>query len=159
MRLEYKKEKSIKNMKVTVKGVGVVEVEQEQIITLEYGFFGFEEYHDFALITSEVPPFFWLASVNDEGPTFVLIDPFIFRPDYEIDLNDDVLNKLELKSPTDALIFALVTVSNPDIPATANLQGPLVINRKNKKAMQVVAGGSWKTKHDIIGELESREKK
>lgn len=145
-------------MKVTVKGFGVVEVEEEQIITLEDGFFGFEEYHEFALIVSDVPPFFWVASIQEGGPTFILIDPFIFRPDYEIDLNNDILNKLELKSPTDALIFALVTVSNPGIPPTANLQGPLVINKKNKKAMQVVAGGSWKTKHDIIAELETREK-
>ena len=122
-------------------------------------FFGFEEFHDFALINSEVPPFFLLASIDEKCPTFVLIDPFIFRPDYEIDLNDEVLEQLELKSPTDALIFALVTVSRPEIPPTANLQGPLVINRKNKKAIQVVAGGEWKTKHDIMAELESREKK
>ena len=146
-------------MEVMVKGVGLVDVSKEQIITLKDGFFGFEEFHDFALINSEVPPFFWLASVDEKGPTFVLIDPFIFRPDYEIDLNDEVLEQLELKSPTDALIFALVTVSRPEIPPTANLQGPLVINRKNKKAIQVVAGGEWKTKHDIMAELESREKK
>lgn len=146
-------------MEVTVRGVGVVDVTDEQIITLEDGFFGFEEYHEFALISSEVPPFFWLASVDKKGPTFVLIDPFIFRPDYEIDLNDDVLEQLELKSPLDALIFVLVTVSRPEIPPTANLQGPLVINRKNKKAMQVVAGGKWKTKHDIMAELESRDTK
>jgi len=155
----YLRKASIQNMKVTVRGVGIVEVTQEQIITLDEGFFGFEEYHDFALIDSEVPPFFWVASVQEGGPTFVVIDPFIFRPDYEIDLNDDVLKKLELKSPTDALIFALVTISKPDIPPTANLQGPLVVNKKNRKAMQVVAGGSWKTKHDIVAELGSREKK
>jgi hypothetical protein len=149
----------IENMQVLVKGVGVVDVTKEQIITLEDGFFGFEEYHEFALLDSEVPPFFWVASIQEEGPTFVLIDPFIFRPDYEIDLSDDVLKKLELKSPTDALIFVLVTVSDPETPPTANLQGPLVVNKKNKKAMQVVAGGSWKTKHDIMAELESRERK
>ena len=146
-------------MEVLVKGVGIKDVSEEQIITLRDGFFGFDEFHDFALINSEVPPFFWLASVDEKGPTFVLIDPFIFRPDYEIDLNDEVLEQLELKSHTDALIFALVTVSSPEIPPTANLQGPLVINRKNKKAIQVVAGGQWKTKHDIMAELESREKK
>ena len=145
-------------MKVLVKGVGMLEADEEQIITLEDGFFGFEEYHKFALISSEVPPFFWLASLDEGGPTFVLIDPFIFRPDYEIDLNNSVLEGLELKSPTDAIIFALVTISDTEIPPTANLQGPLVINKKNKKAMQVVAGGSWKTKHDIMAELESREK-
>lgn len=70
-----------------------------------------------------------------------------------------MLAKLELKSPTDALIFALVTMSDSDTPPTANLQGPLVINKRNKKAMQVVAGGSWKTKHDIIAELDNIEKK
>ncbi len=146
-------------MKVILRGVGPVEVTEEQIITLSEGFFGFEEYHEFALIDSEVSPFFWVASIKEGGPAFIAIDPFIFRPDYEIDLNDDVLAKLELKSPTDALIFALVTMSDSDTPPTANLQGPLVINKRNKKAMQVVAGGSWKTKHDIIAELDNIEKK
>lgn len=46
-------------MKVILRGVGPVEVTEEQIITLSEGFFGFEEYHEFALIDSEVSPFFF----------------------------------------------------------------------------------------------------
>jgi len=141
-------------MKIETKGLGVVDVKDEQIITLENGFFGFEHYHKFAMLDSETPPFIWVESIVKGGPSFVVIDPFIFRPDYEIDLDNDVIEAIGLTSPTDALIFALVTISGEGSPMTANLQGPLVINKKNRQAMQVVAGGEWKTKHDIMQEMQ-----
>lgn len=146
-------------MNVETKWLGNVDVTDEQIITLKEGFFGFEDYHDFAMIDSGTPPFICVESVVKGGPSFVVIDPFIFRPDYEIDIDDRVAEAIGLASPTDALIFALVTISGQNMPITANLQGPLVINKKNRLAMQVVAGGEWKTKHDIIGEFENKGSK
>jgi flagellar assembly factor FliW len=39
---------------------------------------------------------------------------------------------------------------------TANLQGPLVINRDTRTGKQaVLADARWKTKHDIMAELSS----
>jgi len=39
---------------------------------------------------------------------------------------------------------------------TANLQGPLVINRDTRRGLQaVLTDSNWKTKHDIIAELEA----
>ena len=39
---------------------------------------------------------------------------------------------------------------------TANLQGPLVINKTNMTAMQAVLSDSkWRTKHDIMAEYKS----
>ncbi len=143
-------------MNIETKWLGNVEVSDEQIIVLKEGFFGFEEYHEFAMIDSGTPPFVCLESIVKGGPSFIVIDPFIFRPDYEIDIDDEVTKAIDLSSPTDALVFALVTIPGQDLPITANLQGPLVINKKNRLAMQVVAGGEWKTKHDIVGELDRK---
>jgi len=141
-------------MRFESKYSGVIEIENEQIITLNDGFFGFEEYHKFVMFDANLEPFVWIECFEKGGPSFLVIDPFIFRPDYEIEIEEEVAAELEIESPTDVLIYALVTISDNDKPMTANLQGPLIINKKNKKARQVVAGGEWKTKHDIIDEFK-----
>jgi flagellar assembly factor FliW len=42
---------------------------------------------------------------------------------------------------------------------TANLQGPLVINKEKMKGIQaVLSDARWKTKHDIIAELNGAGK-
>ena len=134
---------------------GVVEIDEEQIITLKDGFFGFEMYHKFVMFAAHMEPFMWVECLEKGGPSFLVIDPFVFRPDYEIEIEEEVAEELAIESPTDVLIYALVTISDKEKPMTANLQGPLIINKKNKKARQVVAGGEWKTKHDIIDEFHN----
>lgn len=139
--------------------MGIVEISDEQVITMPEGFYGFEDNHKFALIDSEQPPFYWMQSLEDKSLAFIVLDPFLFRPDYELEISDESLKPIGATNPENLLIFALVTIPGNGMPITANLQGPLVINKLNKKGMQVVAGGEkWKTKHDVIAELKAKEK-
>ena len=143
-------------MEIKTKAMGLVEIQDKQIIELVDGFYGFEEFHKYALLDSGKEPFFWVQSLDDENLAFIVIDPFLFRPDYELDIDDALLKPIQAESPKDLLVFALVTIPPAGKPVTANLQGPLIINKKNKKAMQaVMSDGKWKTKHDIIAELHA----
>ncbi len=141
-------------MEIKTRTLGTITIEAEQVITLKDGFFGFPQYHDFALIDAEQKPFIYVQSTEDESLSFIAIDPFVFRPDYELDINDDTLGEIGVKNPDEVLVFALVTIPSEGAPITANLQGPLVINKTNKQAMQAVLSDSrWKTKHDILAEM------
>ncbi len=143
-------------MEIKTKTMGLVEINEEQIINLVDGFYGFEQFHKFALMDSEKEPFLWFQSLEDENLAFILIDPFLFRPDYELDIDDNLLKPIEVESPTDLLVFALVTIPPTGGPITANLQGPLIINKKNKKGMQAIMNdGKWNTKHDILAEMNA----
>ena len=52
----------------------------------------------------------------------------------------------------------LVTIPAGGTPVTANLQGPLVINRTNNQCMQVILGSNkWTTKHDIMKALKAKD--
>ncbi|MGF7108638.1 flagellar assembly protein FliW [Treponema pedis] len=147
-------------MEIQTKTMGTVQITEEQIITLAEGFYGFEEFHKYALLDSEQEPFIWVQSLEDKNLAFIAIDPFIFRPDYELDISDDILKPIEVESPTDLLVFALVTIPPGGNPITANLQGPLIINKKNKKGLQAVMNdGKWNTKHDILAELNAAGRK
>lgn len=142
-------------MEVQTKTMGVVDVDDEHILTFPKGLFGFEEYHQYALIEAEYAPFFWLQSLEEKSLAFILVDPFLIAKNYELDVDDKVLSEIDLDSPSDVVVFAIVTVPASGGPVTANLQGPLVINRKNHRALQIVLSDTrWTTKHNILKALK-----
>ena len=53
--------------------------------------------------------------------------------------------------------MTIVTVPSDGSPITANFQGPLVINKVNKKCMQVILNDNrWSTKVNIIESLAKK---
>ena len=140
-------------MEIQTKALGVVPIVEKQIIKLDQGFYGFDAYHSFALLDAPQKPFIWVQSLDKPDLAFLAIDPFLFKPDYEIDIDDTLLSPLEIESPSDVLVFALITIPADGSPITANLQGPLIINRKNNRGLQaILADVRWQTKHDLVAE-------
>jgi flagellar assembly factor FliW len=140
-------------VKVATKAYGPIDVDPRQKITFPRGLFGFESFKEYMLLDAERQPFYWLQSVDVESIAFILINPFLFRPDYEVNINNEELAEIGILSPEKALIFSIVTIP-PDGPMTANLQGPLIINRDTRAGKQaILTDPRWKTKHDILAEL------
>jgi len=146
-------------MKVDTKAFGLVEVDDRQKISFPEGLYGFEEYVDYVLMDAEHQPFFWLQSLKDKDIAFILINPFLFRPDYELNIPNEDLEDIGIKSPEKALIFTIVTIPPDGSAMTANLQGPLVINRENMVGKQAILSDvRWNTRHDIVAELDNTGK-
>jgi len=147
-------------MKVDTKAFGMVEVDDRQKIKIPEGLYGFEDYVEYVLLDAEKQPFYWLQSVNDRDTAFILINPFLFRPDYEVNIPNDELENIGIKSPEKALIFAIVTIPPDGSAMTANLQGPIIINRDNMTGKQgILSDVRWNTRHDIVAELKNAGKK
>ncbi|MDR0387331.1 MAG: flagellar assembly protein FliW [Treponema sp.] len=141
-------------MKVTTKAYGLIDIDEYQKITIASGLFGFESFKDYVLLDAERQPFYWLQSMDVEQIAFILVNPFLFRPDYEIDINDGELSEIGISDPQKALIFTIVTIPADGGPMTANLQGPLVINRDTHQGKQaVLTDPRWRTRHNIMDEL------
>jgi flagellar assembly factor FliW len=110
---------------------------------------GFPDVRRFVLVRlgDETSPFSVLRSVDD-GPDncpaveFVVTHPALFFPDYEPEIDDDTATRLELESADDALLLVIVTVADPVSASTANLLGPIVVNRHTRAAAQAVLGNS-----------------
>ena len=143
-------------MKVATKAYGTIDVNEGQRITFPHGLLGFETLKEYVLLDAERQPFYWLQSLDVEQVAFVLINPFLFRSDYEMNIDNEELLPVNITDPEKALIFSIVTILSDGSPMTANLQGPLVINRENKLGIQaVLTDPRWKTKHDILAELSA----
>jgi flagellar assembly factor FliW len=147
-------------VKVATKPYGIKDVDERQKINFPLGLLGFEPLKEYVLLDAERQPFYWLQSVDVEQVAFVLINPFLFKPDYELDVNDDEMKEIGITNPeTEALIFSVVTIPQDGSPMTANLQGPLIINRKTRIGIQaVLTDARWKTKHDVMSELAAARK-
>jgi flagellar assembly factor FliW len=110
---------------------------------------GFPDVRRFLLVRlgDELSPFSVLRSLDhgpDDGPglEFVVTHPGLFFPDYAPEIDDDTATRLELESADDALLLVIVTVAEPVAASTANLLGPIVVNRHTRAAAQAVLGNS-----------------
>lgn len=144
-------------MKIDSKPFGTIDVDERQRITFPQGLFGFEELREFVLLDAVQPPFYWLQSVEDQEVAFVLIEPRFFRPDYKLEIDREDREEIGIGTDGDPLVFAIVTIPNDDHERmSANLQGPVVINRQSRIARQTIATNSrWRVKHYIIEELQA----
>ena len=107
-------------------------------VRMPAGLMGFEHMKDYLLITKPgEAPFRWLQVKGNTSLAFVVIEPFFFLPDYRPDIPQADVDYLGLLSPDDAAVYVIVTVGGPR-HATANLKGPIVINRNTGLAKQVV---------------------
>jgi flagellar assembly factor FliW len=147
-------------VKVATKPYGFKDVDERQKLTFPLGLLGFEPLKEYVLLDAERQPFYWLQSVDVEQVAFILINPFLFKPDYELDVDDNSMKEIGITDPkTEALIFSIVTIPQDGSPMTANLQGPLIINRKTRIGIQaVLTAPGYKTKHDIMSELAAVRK-
>ncbi|MDR0502418.1 MAG: flagellar assembly protein FliW [Treponema sp.] len=140
-------------MQIDTKAFGLIEADEKQKVIFHEGLYGFDNFKEYCLLDAE-HPFYWLQSTEEKEIAFILINPFVFRPDYELNISNEELLEIGVKEPEKAMIFTIVTIPPDGSPMTANLQGPLVINRDNMTGKQAVLSDiRWKTRHDIIAEL------
>ena len=145
-------------MKVMVPNMGEVEVAEDKIINFVQGPLAFEDYKKFFIIDPEENdfPFKLLQSAEEESLGFILTDPFTFKPDYDIELNEDVLQELEIEKPEDILVFVFLVIPDKVENISANLVAPIIINAEKRLAKQVILDGTdYETKYRIFQNVNS----
>lgn len=145
-------------MKIETKYHGVMEISEVDVVTFPTGIPGFNEEKQFAVIPfSEDGVFQILQSVGTPDLGFVITNPFAFFPDYDFKLEDQTVEALEINVPEDVDVFTVLTVQEPFTRTTANLQAPVVINRKKMLGKQVILTGSpYLTKHKLFQKTEAK---
>jgi flagellar assembly factor FliW len=141
-------------MRVNTKAYGPLEVDERQKIYFPFGILGFENLKYYVLLDAKQQPFYWLQSMDVVEIAFVLIDPAVFRPDYALDVSKEELEEIGIKNKDEILCFAIVTIPENLSSMTANLQGPIIINRSTRVGRQSINTDSrWKVRHAIMEEL------
>jgi flagellar assembly factor FliW len=93
-----------------------------------------------------------------EEPTFAMpvMDPLIVKPDYDPEVDDELLKSAGNLTGENILVLVTVTVPSDLTKMTINLQGPIVINVDERKACQIIIDGSdYPVKFPIYDLLKS----
>jgi flagellar assembly factor FliW len=119
-----------------------VDVPEERIITMSRGVLGFPEKRRFCIIQhKEDSPFFWYQSVDDPALAFVITNPWLFKSDYEIDLDlaAQALGREKESDDVPVECYVIVTIpkGSPE-KMTANFIAPLVLDPESRVAVQIV---------------------
>ncbi|NLM95356.1 MAG: flagellar assembly protein FliW [Firmicutes bacterium] len=132
---------------------GALEVLEDEILEFPSGILGFEEYKGYVILEIRKDGLFrCLQSTDDPDVAFVIIEPAVFWPDYQVQVEAEALAEIgPIDDPGDVAIYAIVTVPRDVAKMTANLQAPLMINRKTRRGKQVVlTDGNYYTRHPIL---------
>ncbi|MCF6335213.1 MAG: flagellar assembly protein FliW [Spirochaetales bacterium] len=143
-------------MQVQTKAYGRIEVDERQKIYFPSGLLGFENLKDYLLLDAAQQPFYWLQSLDVPELAFVMINPTIFRRNYLPGVLASELKEIDLieDNPESSLVFAIVTIPEEHSKMTANLQGPIIINREKRIGRQCISiTPDFMTQHYVLEEL------
>jgi flagellar assembly factor FliW len=131
-------------MRISTVRFGDIEIEEERIFKFEIPIIGFNELKRFVVLDFKKDNIFkWLQSVDDPALAFPIVSVFSLDFDYSIDLPDNVVDVLQIKSIDSILVMNIASIpqENPR-STTINLLAPLVFNLDNYLAGQVILSGS-----------------
>lgn len=143
-------------VKIKTRLLGELEINEESLIKFPEGILGFPDSHEFALIDVPGNEFFYLLQdINEEFISFILTDPFKFYHDYEIEISDEDLKKIQIEKKEQVGAMGMVTMAKPFKNSTVNLLAPIILNLEKKLGRQYVLNDmNYKTKHPLFIEKE-----
>ena len=149
-------------MKKKKKIFGEIVIEDDKIIHFPSGIIGFPDLTDFALIHDEekgAGSIHWLQSLQEPAFAMPVMDPLIVRPDYNPQVDDELLKPIGELMPEEILVMVTVTIPSDLTRMSVNLRGPVIINTVERKACQVIVEGeTYEVKYPIYDILNSRKK-
>lgn len=129
-------------MKIETTRFGQIGIQADKIINMPNGVPGFPDQRRFVIFAHRPDsPFYWYQSVDEPALAFVITDPFLFKPDYSVDI-PKALKELAWDPntrPDQLQLWVIVNIPHgkPE-EMTANLMGPILLNQATREAVQVV---------------------
>ncbi len=118
---------------------GEVQLPPQTEVELHFpaGLLGFEKNKFFRLLSDpDLEPYKWMKG-RDAEQSFLVIPPSFAVENYTIEISDEDQQLLGLRSQDDAVVLNIATW-HPDETVTVNLKGPIIYNKQNGLARQVI---------------------
>lgn len=141
--------------KISTNRFGELEVNDNSIINFPKGIPAFEEEHEFILLPyDDNSPYYYLQSAKRPELAFLLTEPFVFFPEYTIEIDDETVGELKINDQDNLETYVILTIPNGSVRyMTANLLAPIILNSENMQAKQIIMDKSnYKTKHRLFPE-------
>ncbi len=117
--------------------LGILDIEEEEIIEFGNGLPGFENLRKFSLISrTDTEPIKWLISLEDEKIALPVIDPWLIVEDYSLNLDNETMRTLRNPKAERTLVLAVIDLHSENI--SVNLAAPIVVNLDKAIGIQVI---------------------
>jgi len=142
-------------MQIMSERLGTLDIPDDALISFPHGIPAFETVRQFTVVRNErTAPFAWLQAADRPELSFLLLKPWDFCGDYDLDISDGDCRELGLTAPEEADIYAILAVRTGSAEMTANLLAPLVINPRLRRGMQVINNiKGYTTRHNVMTEM------
>ena len=98
----------------------------------------------------------FLQSLEEPGFALPVMDPLIVKPDYDPEVDDELLAGAGQITADNLLVLVTVSVPSDLTQMSVNLQGPFVINIEEHKGCQIIVESSnYSVKFPIYDILQS----
>lgn len=113
--------------------------EEQFNCTIPDGMVGFPKSTEYTVKSGpEIEPFLKMSSRDEAGVQFVLVDPWLVKPDYRFEMSDQDVEKLGLPDPSRMMTLSVVTIHREDQGISLNLAAPVVINLDRMTGAQLI---------------------
>ena len=127
-------------MEINSRIFGQICIDDSKVLHFVNGIVGFPQLTEFALIHDQEKEggIQWLQSMQEPAFAMPVMDPLVVKPDYNPEVEDELLKPLGALNPEEILVLVTLTVPSDITKMTVNLQAPIIINAEEKKACQII---------------------
>lgn len=148
-------------MTILTKVFGEITIDDDKVISFPSGIIGFPELTEFALVHDEekgAGSIHWLQSMQEPAFAMPVMDPLLVMPEYNPEVDDELLKNIGELVPEELLVLVTVTVPSDLTKMSVNLKGPIIINAAEKKACQIIVEGeSYAVKYPVYDILNAKK--
>lgn len=139
-------------MNVASTRFGTFDVPRESLLTFPSGLLGFPEWTSYVILDHDTDaPFKWLHCAEEASLAFVVIDPALFNPHYQVTISPEARFEVEGNEADELSLVVILTVPSDDPTAmTANLRGPLLMNPRTRRCKQLVLSEDYPTRYPVF---------
>src|SRR3954466_12442023 len=138
-------------MQINSQRFGVVEFDDDAVLSFPAGIIGFPREHSFALIPHQGSTYLaWLQSLSKPELAFPVVSAHYFLQGYPDIPVSPAANAAGLPGKDDEFAVLVVLCAPIGQPATVNLLAPIVINIESRTGAQVILDGSRFSTREIF---------
>lgn len=135
-------------IKLNTSRFGILEVKEEKVINFPSGLVGLPGLNHFVLIDHKDTPLKWLQAIDDPDIAFIVVSPSLIIAEYSLDIDKSVKQYIQLENEDDLAVLVTMRVNGENV--IANFQGPIVINSRAMKGVQVVLDRPGKSYQEVV---------
>ncbi len=146
-------------MNINARYFGMITYEEEDVVTIPDGLFGFEHFTRFLPLPFEkdTDSMISFQSLEDEDLAFILMNPFRLFPDYAPALSPADLKQLGDPNEEDISYYVISVIRENVADSTLNLKAPLAINAPKRQGKQVILEHNYPFRQPLADTTKMKE--